>query len=144
MARRTPPVDFEFLDHTADIGVVIHGRDASDLFATAGVVLGELIYEPAQVDEVRTRSVALDAASLEELMVRWLNELLYLFEVERLAWKGVEVEVSRDNRLSAILHGEEYQAGKHTLKTGLKAATYHQLEIQSEPGRHRAQIVFDV
>lgn len=144
MARRTPPMNFEFLDHTGDIGVVVSGNDSSDLFAAAGVVLAELMYEPHRVSEARTHPVALEAASMDELMVRWLNELLYLFEVKRLAWKTIEVEVAGENSLSAILHGEEYQVGKHTFKTGLKAATYHQLEIQAAPGRHRAQIIFDV
>jgi len=132
------------VDHTADLGVVLTARSLSDLFAAAGAVLAELIYDPAPVEERETREVALEAASSEELLVRWLNELLYIREVGEFLWRTVEVEALEDTRLTATLRGEVFRPGKHVPRGGLKAATYHQLRISRERGAWSARIIFDV
>lgn len=143
-ARRTPPVPFEMVDHTADLGVVLAAESLSDLFAAAGAVLAELLYDPDPVEETETREVALEAASSEELLVRWLNELLYIREVGEFLWKTVEVEAGEETRLAATLHGEVFRPGKHVPRGGLKAATYHQLRISREGDAWSARIIFDV
>jgi len=143
-ARRTPPVPYEMVDHTADIGVVLSGESLSDLFAAAGAVLAELIYDPAEVAERETREVALEAASSEDLLVKWLNELLYVREVGDFLWKTVEVETGDGTRLTATLRGEVFEEGKHVPRGGLKAATYHQLRISRERDAWSARVIFDV
>ena len=143
-ARRTPPVAYEMVDHTADLGVELSARSLSDLFAAAGAILGELMYDPDPVAERETREVALEAASPEELLVRWLNELIYLREVDDFLWKTVEVEAGEGTRLAATLRGEVFQDGKHVPRGGLKAATYHQLRISREGDAWSARIIFDV
>jgi protein archease len=143
-ARRTPPVSYEMVDHTADLGVELSARSLSDLFAAAGAILGELMYDPDPVEETETREVALEAASPEELLVRWLNELIYLREVHDFLWKTVEVEAGEGTRLAATLRGEVFLPGKHVPRGGLKAATYHQLRISREGDTWSARIIFDV
>jgi SHS2 domain-containing protein len=143
-ARRTPPVAYEMVDHTADLGVELSAKSLSDLFAAAGAILGELMYDPDPVVERESREVALEAASPEELLVRWLNELIYLREVDDFLWKTVEVEAGEGTRLAATLRGEVFRPGKHVPRGGLKAATYHQLRISREGDAWSARIIFDV
>ena len=145
-ARRTPPVPHEMVDHTADLGVVLMARGLSDLFAAAGALLAELMYDPEEVEERESREVALEAPSSEELLVRWLNELLYLREVGEFLWKTVEAEAEAGEgaRLTATLRGEVFRPGKHVPRGGLKAATYHQLRISREGDAWSARIIFDV
>jgi SHS2 domain-containing protein len=38
--------------------------------------------------------------------------------------------------------GEKYDASRHRLKTGVKSATYHMLEVDS--AKNRVQVIFDV
>ncbi len=143
-ARKAPPVPFEMVDHTADLGVTLTAGSLSELFASAGAVLADLMYDPAAVEERESREVALEAASAEELLVRWLNELLYLREVGEFLWKTVEAEEEGGTRLRATLRGEVFQAGKHIPRGGIKAATYHQLRISRERDAWSARIIFDV
>ncbi len=143
-ARREPPVAYELVDHTADIGVVVTGIDLADLLAAAGVALADLITDPAQVEARNTRTISLEAPSAEELLVRWLNELIFVREVEEFLWRTVEVQVEGETRLRATLHGETYRPGKHAVRTGLKAATYHQLAITRAPGAWKARVILDV
>jgi len=143
-ARREPPARYELIEHTADIGVVVTGSDLADLFAAAGAALGDLIFDPVRVEASVTRDVVLEALSAEELLVRWLNELIYLREVQGFQWRTLELRLVGETRLSATLEGECYRSRKHTIRTGLKAATYHQLQITRSPGAYRARVIFDV
>ena len=141
-ARREPPVAYELVDHTADIGVVVTGADLADLLAA--VALADLITDPGRVEARSTRAILLEAPSAEELLVRWLNELIFVREVEEFLWRAVEVQVEGETWLRATLHGETYRPGKHAVRTGLKAATYHQLAITRAPGAWKARVILDV
>ncbi len=143
-ASRTPPVDYEMVDHTADLGVILSGESLAALFAAGAAVLAELIVDPDEVAEREVREVSLEAASPEDLMVRWLNELLYLLEVEEFLWRTAEVETEDGTHLTARLRGERFSPEKHAPRGGLKAATYHQLRISREGEAWSARIIFDV
>jgi SHS2 domain-containing protein len=77
-------------------------------------------------------------------MVDWLNELLYLHDVENLLFKEFEVESVGENGLKAVAKGEPFQEEAHVIKTEVKAATYHRIEVRKERGRWRAQIILDL
>jgi SHS2 domain-containing protein len=132
------------IDHTADLGVVVGGESLPDLFASAGAVLADLLYDPALVAEKELREVNLEAESSEQLLVKWLNELIYHREVGEFLWRMVEVEMEGGERLAAGLWGEVFQPERHIPRRGLKAATYHQLRISQERDAWSARIIFDV
>ena len=77
-------------------------------------------------------------------MVDWLSELLYLHDVENLLFKGFKVESVGEGGLKAKVKGEPFQEGVHVIKTGVKAVTYHQIQVRKEDGNWRAQIIFDL
>jgi protein archease len=137
-------VKFRMLDHTGDLGVVVSGESLSDLFAAAGVLLSQLLTDPSRVREVEVRSLDLQADSPEQLMVAWLNELLYHREVGEFLWRTVEARTRNGTRLAATLKGETFQTGRHVPRRGLKAATYHQLRISRGRRAWSARIIFDV
>ena len=132
------------LEHTADHRIEVKGRDVAQLFARSGAALADLLYDPALVEEALRRSVRLHEKDPDVLLVRWLNELLYLREVEEFLWKRIEVEMDEEGRLEAALAGERLDPTRHSARVGLKAATYHQLRIERTPEGVSARILFDV
>ena len=143
-ARREPPARYELIDHTADIGLAVTGVSAADLFAVAAVALADLLFDPKEVLELEERRVDLEAPSREELLVRWLNELIYLRDADSFLWRSVEIRFEGERRLSAVLRGEVFHQGKHCVRTGVKAATYHLLEVAEVAEGWSARIILDV
>lgn len=135
---------FEILDHTADIGVIVHGENLKALFENAGEAFFHLITDLKKVRFQVEKKIVIRGESLERLMVDWLSELLYLHDVENLLFKEFEVESVGENGLKAIARGEPFREGAHEIKTEVKAVTYHQIEVRQEKGRWRAQIIFDL
>jgi len=135
---------FEVLDHTADIGLIVHGKDLKTLFENAGEAFFHIITDLRKVKPRIERRINIGEESLQRLMVDWLNELLYLHDVESLLFKEFEVESVGENGLKAVAKGEPFQEEAHVIKTEVKAATYHRIEVRKERGRWRAQIILDL
>jgi SHS2 domain-containing protein len=135
---------FEVLDHTADIGLIVYGEDLKSLFENAGKAFFHLITDLKKVRLRTEKRIEIGKESLERLMVDWLTELLYLHEVENLLFKNFRVESVGEEGLRAKVKGEAFQEGVHVIKTGVKAVTYHQIEVRKEKEGWRAQIIFDL
>ena len=135
---------FHFIDHTGDVGVVVFGNSLKELFINAAESLFHILTELENIQEIKSKKVSLQAYSLEELIVDWLNEFIFLFDTQSLLFRRFEIEKLNNCSLEATVWGEEYEEGRHPIKTLVKAVTFHQLEIKEENGNWKAQIIFDL
>ena len=135
---------FEILDHTADIGLIIYGNDLRALFEHAGEGFFHLITDLKKVRPRIERRVELEGECLERLLVDWLGELLYLHEVDHLLFRKFSIETVGEQGLKAVVKGEPFQEGIHSIKTEIKAVTYHQIQIKEREGSWKAQVIFDL
>jgi SHS2 domain-containing protein len=134
---------FEVIDHTADVGIVAYGSDMREAFSNAAHGMFSLIANTEGVQTDTARNVEIEAPDLEALLVAWLNELLYLFDVDRIIFSDFEIHELDETNLRATARGEKVDASRHHLGTGVKAATYHSLEIAKGDGI-RIQVILDV
>jgi SHS2 domain-containing protein len=135
--------DFDIVDHTADVSIIAYGTDMSQAFANAAKALFNLITELDDVEEILYRDIKLTAPDQESLLVKWLNELIYLFDVEGIIFKRFDITQFNSTRLKARSYGEKVDSSKHKLKTGVKAATYHMLKVDKDNGC-KVQVLFDI
>ena len=133
---------FRLIEHTADMGLVAYGKSLAEAFANAAYGLFSLIVEPNKVKEKESRKVTVQAQDAESLLFNWINELIYIFEVERLLFKSFDITEFTGQSLEATCWGERYDPSRHQLKTGVKSATYHMLKVDGE--KNRVQVIFDV
>lgn len=147
-------VPFEPVDHTADLAYVARGRTLDELFTNAALGLLQFLYEADTVLPDAETVIELEAADLEELLVAWLQEILYLREMGGRAFRTaprVTVRPAAEGkpaRLSAVGRSGTWDPARHVLLAHVKAATYHGLEIVRERAGdadvYRVRIVLDV
>ena len=135
--------DFEILNHTADVGIIAYGADIKQAFINAARGLFSLITELDDVQEVLHRDIRVSATDEESLLVEWLNELIYLFDVENIVFKRFEIIHLNNTLLKARSYGEKVNRARHKLKTGVKAATYHMLKVD-KANDCKVQVLFDI
>jgi SHS2 domain-containing protein len=135
---------FEFVDHTGDLGVRVIGESLPRLFEQAAHALTFILTDPEMLQTSEARKLKLEARTDEELLIAWLNELIYLFDTQGLLFKEYDVLSVHDHRLEALVRGESYAESRHPIKTAVKAATYHQLKIEHHEGLWTAQVIFDL
>jgi SHS2 domain-containing protein len=78
------------------------------------------------------------------LLVAWINECLYVHEIEGFAVRRVHVDTCTDTVVHGTLHGEEIDSARHQLGTVVKAATLHQVAVIEAAGRHEVRVIVDV
>ena len=135
---------FEIIDHTADIGIIAYGADIKQVFANAALGLFNLMADLGNLKEDTKRQIELSAEDVEVLLVEWLNELIYISDVEHIIFKRFEINELSSTQLRATCFGEKIKPGQHRLKREIKAATYHMLRLNKENGSYKVQIIFDI
>ena len=135
---------FRILEHTADARIAAYGQDLGEAFANAAYGMFSLIADLDSVAEVSDREVEVEAPDIEALLVAWLNELLYLFDAQQFLPRRVQVLDVSDTRLQATLSGETVDLARHRLRTAVKAATYHDILVETKDGRARVRVTFDL
>ncbi len=136
---------FRILDHTADIGIMAWGKTLAKLFANAALGMFSLIGELDRVENRFTTQVAVDGNDYEDLLVTWLNELLYLFEAEGVLLKEFTIQDLGQYYLKGIVSGEPIDVAKHTIHRVVKACTYYEVKVEKiRPQLWRAQVYFDI
>jgi SHS2 domain-containing protein len=135
---------FTYIEHTGDLGIRVYGQDLSMLFRHAAEAFFEIITDPGSIRLEDTQDITLRANGLEELMVAWLNEFLFLFDAKGRLFREFEINVPNNRELKAMARGEVFSEGRHPIKTLIKAVTYHQLQVIKKEGLWRARIIFDL
>jgi SHS2 domain-containing protein len=136
----------ETFEHTADVGLRVRGADLDDLFRTAAVGLFDYIV--ANRDAVRdteAESVVLAGDDPAELLVTWLNELIFRCETRHRLYTRFDVHVSDDGRsLQAEICGEAIDRERHALDHEVKAATHHGVSLNHEGKGWVAELILDI
>jgi SHS2 domain-containing protein len=135
---------FRFFDHTGDIGVEVFGESIRTLFQHAGEALTEIITDRKTVRARESRRISLKADGIEDLLIRWLNEFVFLFDTTGLLFTVFDIASIDEGHVEATVQGEIYDEKRHPIKTTIKGATYHQLEVVREDGIWRARIILDI
>jgi SHS2 domain-containing protein len=137
--------DYREIEHTADVGLELEAPDPTAAFELAAASMFDLMCDLDSVGDDVRRTVRIQArdGDPENMMVRWLSELLYVFESERLLLSGFNVTKLTSDALEAEVVGEQFDPGRHAVKTEIKAVTYHDMAVEEVGGRWHVRVIFD-
>ena len=136
--------EFIILDHTADLGIMVHGTDIKNLFERAALAMIQIMVMSRPAGKTKSIKLSLDGQDLAELMVRWLGEILYLFEGEKELVTGIGIDSISPSHLDATLESVSFDPDLHEILREIKAVTYHQIEVAKKDACWEARIFFDL
>jgi SHS2 domain-containing protein len=139
---------FEFLEHTADAYIAAYGKDLAEAFENAAAAMFDVM---TQIEKVRPETedhVKVRGNDEQALLYNWLEALLVKSELARMLYSRFRiselVQDSKGFRLSAMICGERFDPKKHLQKVGVKAVTYHQMEIIKTSERVTLKFILDI
>jgi SHS2 domain-containing protein len=135
---------FEIIEHTADIGIKAYGKDLREAFANSAYAMFSLITDLGKVKEEESLELELSSPGIKGLLVTFLSDLLYNYEVKGFLGKRFEIKDLDDRKIKAKIFGEKLNSERHEPKVEIKGVTYHQLEIKPFKEGWRIQIIFDI
>lgn len=128
------------VEHTADWALHITASDANELFRCAAQGMLSLLGARPAGSPSTTEQIELAGEDLESLLVTWLEEILFMVEARDVACSSIQVSISADCMLDAIVE----LAPREPVYKQIKAVTYHNLEIVNVENQLETTIVFDV
>ncbi len=135
---------YEQFSHTADIGVRVFGRTLKELFENAAFAMFDILADLEGLEGPLTEEFELTAPNYEELLIAWLDELLYNFYTKGIIFYKFNVEKLAPDFIKAKAYGRLVGENKNRLKTEIKAATYYNLKIIKKDDYYEVDIIFDV
>ncbi|MBU3909659.1 MAG: archease [Gammaproteobacteria bacterium] len=137
-------IQWETFPHEADIGVRGRGATLAEAFAGAATALTAAICDPAKVGAGATAHIECAAPDDEQLLVDWLNALVYEMATRRMLFARFEVSIE-NHRLVATAWGEPVDVARHEPAAEVKGASFCELAVrQQADGQWLAQCVVDV
>lgn len=133
---------YELIEHTADTGLKAYGKDLSEAFKNAAIGMFDIITDNSSIDDIGQYDINLKAQDLEQLLVDWLSELLFLNSAKNLVFGNFDITIN-DSSLSAHVSGEKFDSNKHKKGVEIKAVTYHMLEVHNKKP-YTVQVLFDI
>lgn len=135
---------YEQIPHTSDIGIRAYGKDLRELFSNAAFGMFDIIADLEGLKTSVNVDISLEAASYEELLVSWLDELLYNFYTKGIIFSLFDIIDLGEMRLKAHAYGRHVGENKNRLKKEIKAVTFHNLHIKEQDEAFSVEIIFDV
>jgi SHS2 domain-containing protein len=133
------------IEHTADVGLEVEAPDLKSAFELAAAAMFDMIVDLDGVRRTWRKRVDVPGSKddLENLIVRWLSELLYVSEAEGVVMCGFEIDRMDDDGISAVVEGEALDRSRHAVKLEIKAPTYHGLAIEETERGVAVRVIFD-
>jgi SHS2 domain-containing protein len=143
---------YRYIEHLSDIGLEFYGNTIEELFENAGEGMFSIICNLKKIRSLERRNVRIrsEHTDFEDLLILWLEKLLYWHEVDNILFAGFKVagvyEKNGGVELSAEVSGEKIDPERHVIRTVVKAPTYHMLDIKKDGRRYswKGRIIFDV
>ncbi len=139
---------FKFLEHTADAYIAAYGKDLAEAFENAALAMFEVMTETEKITPKAEDYVQIEAEDEYALLYSWLEALLVKFEIKQMLYSKFKIlsldETPSGFRLEAKIFGEKYNPKKHPQKVGVKAVTYHRMEIIKKPHKVTLRFILDV
>ena len=90
------------------------------------------------------KNIQVKAQNIENLLVYWLSELLYIYESEEMLFSDFNIMSINEKALKADISGEKIDFSRHHIEGEIKNVTFHEMYVRKESGRWIAQVIFDV
>jgi SHS2 domain-containing protein len=140
------PKKYQFLEHTADAKFQAFGRSLEEAFINAAYATVSLMWDRGKIERKIQRTVKVEGRDLEQLLVNFLEEILYLLDSQMFLLHSIDKiqihGVAEMYVLECLFLGDV--CGKHYRPFGdVKAITYNEMEIHTNDF-FMVQVVVDV
>ncbi|MFW6056552.1 MAG: archease [Chloroflexota bacterium] len=135
---------YEITSHTADIGLLVRGHSMDELLVNGGHALNAVLFRKPPTRRQLHRIIDVESSGRDALLVDWLNELLYLFEVEHVVFSHFQARDVSDTQARVECEGTHYDPSYHQAALDIKAATYHMAAVRHKGDVLEAEVILDI
>ena len=129
---------------TAEAGRIVvraRGSSGSELFAACSAAYFSSVCRLDAVRAVQAYELERDADSPEELLLGWMNDLVWVFSEQEVACAQVSFSHWSPQSYTATLLGEPLDETRHEPRDLVEAVSAEGLELDASPGSWSARVI---
>ncbi|PSN94247.1 hypothetical protein B9Q04_04890 [Candidatus Marsarchaeota G2 archaeon BE_D] len=146
--RRLRVMPFRYLEDVAiaDLAFEAESESLEGLFEDAAMALFEAMANTATLRAAGKRRIVVRADTVEDLLYKFLSEVVYLKDAEALLFKNVDVAITVNGGYTLVGEGEYdvVDPSRQELRMDVKAVTYHMFRVEKRDGSWVCTVVVDV
>lgn len=147
---------YKFLEHTADVQAECRADTFVGLLESAARALYSVALKKQRKLARKKHELFVSGANREEVVVRWLQELVFLLETDgfvavKYHWDGAHTDEQQepppalhDNVITVHCTAEGYFCRPEDRGEEVKGATYHGLTVEKNQQGFLARVIFDL
>ena len=139
---------FRFLEHTADAYIAAYGETLEEAFENAALATFEVMTDTDKVRPTITETLEVVGFDEKALLYNWLESLLVRFDIKENLYAIFSIKPFQRKvkglRLRAVVKGEKFDPKRHPQKVGVKAVTYHRMEISRKLNEVTVKFILDI
>jgi len=128
------------VEHTADWALRINAPNMESMLLNAAIGMYQLMEVKTGNQKENDQLIEIKAHDREELLVSWLEELLFNLETREVVLDINDIEMINEYSVKAHVIARPVKS----MEKQIKAVTYHGLQIEQTENGIRATVVFDV
>jgi len=136
---------WEYLEDEAiaDIGIQVKADNIEQLLTDAVLSIANLMTDLDGLENDQRRKIVFEATTLDTLLYKILDEMVYLKDAELFFVKDVTVAV-KDYRAELEFTGTIFDRERHSIGNDIKAITLHEFYVKKENGGWTAHYIIDI
>lgn len=128
----------------ADLTIEAWGGDLGKAFGNAALAMFNAMTPIDRVEQRISRTFKVEGEDPGALLFNFLDELLYIHDIELLVFSAFNVTVEEGTTsLKAECKGEPFDLERHEQGIAVKAVTFHDMRIGRERGDWTVRVVLD-
>ncbi|MCZ6622725.1 MAG: archease [Deltaproteobacteria bacterium] len=138
------PKKYRILKRSSGLAIKVFGKTQAELFANSAFALFDLI---ADVEKIQVRDhlpLEVEGVDRDDLMVNWMRELLYLFQVSGYLLKEFQVREVKEDSVRGEVSGEKFDPDRHDIQREIRSVVYHQSRMEKTGDKWIAQVMFEL
>lgn len=135
---------YTLIDHTADIGIHITGKDLKDLFTTAAEAMLDQIIDRSGLLGRRENHLLISGTDRHDLLINWLRDILEIWTIDGGLVRTTLITKMDETHIHATARWDAYDPEIHEILKDIKAVTYSGVSVDPIPEGWQATVIFDV
>jgi SHS2 domain-containing protein len=134
---------YRVTERQSALAVKVLGNSQTELFENAAFALFDVMTDIDKVDIKERMPLEVEGLDMDDLMVNWTRELLYLFQGSGYLLKQFDIRHANERSVKAEVCGERIDPDRHEIKKEINSVAYHQSRMQKTGDQWTAQLIFE-
>jgi SHS2 domain-containing protein len=135
---------YRVTERQSELAVKVLGNSQTELFENAAFALFDVMTDIDKIDIKERMPLEVEGVDMDDLMVNWTRELLYLFQGSGYLLKEFKIRQANERSVKAEVCGERIDPDRHEIKKEINSVAYQQSRMQKTGDQWTAQLIFEV